>query len=183
MTASAPDPRGGQGRAVDRVDGDIDGAAVAVADQLAVVEHRRFVLFALPDDHHAVERQRAEVGANPVDRRLVGGFLVATSLPPRCRHRSGLVTLARSSPRFRSGISAIDSHDQGVTLTSSSTQAHRADAATAFLESTDERDHEPAPVHPIGCPSATDPPRTLTLSAGRSSMRAEVIALRRRTPR
>src|SRR4029453_3870745 len=51
---------GGQGGAVDRVDGHVDLGRGAVADLLAVVEHGGVVLLALADHHHPGHRDRAE---------------------------------------------------------------------------------------------------------------------------
>ena len=72
---------GGEGGAVDRVDGDVDRGRAAVADALAVVEHRRFVLLALADDDHAVHLDRAEHEAHGVDGGAVGAVLVAPAHP------------------------------------------------------------------------------------------------------
>jgi hypothetical protein len=49
----------------------------AVADLLAVEEHRRFVLLTFPDDHSAVHRHRTEDVMHSVDGRLIRGDLVA----------------------------------------------------------------------------------------------------------
>jgi hypothetical protein len=53
---------------------------------LAVVEHRRVVLLALADDHHAGHRDRAEHRPHGVDRRLVDRLLVAVAHLARGRH-------------------------------------------------------------------------------------------------
>ena len=53
----------------------------AVADLLAVEEHRRFVLLALADDDDAVHRDGVEDEAHRVDRGAVGGVLVAPAHP------------------------------------------------------------------------------------------------------
>ena len=68
---------GGQGRPVDRVDGDVDLGQAAVADLLAVVEHGGVVLLALADHHHPGHRDRAEHVAHGVHGRLVDRLLVA----------------------------------------------------------------------------------------------------------
>ena len=60
---------GRQRGAVDRVHGDVDLGALAVADLLAVVEHRGFVLLALPDDDDAVHRDGRDEGASLGKRR------------------------------------------------------------------------------------------------------------------
>ena len=62
----------------------------AVADVLAVVEHRRFVLLALADHDDAVHRDRAEHEAHRVDRGAVGGVLVAATGPAGRGDRRGL---------------------------------------------------------------------------------------------
>ena len=62
----------------------------AVADLLAVVEHRRLVLLALADHHQAVHRDRLQHVAHAVDGGLVGGLLVAASHQRRGGQRGGL---------------------------------------------------------------------------------------------
>ena len=76
--------------AVDRVDGDVDLRRRAVADALAVVEHRRFVLLALADDDDAVHRHGVEHDAHGVDRGAVGAVLVAAAHPAGGGQRGGL---------------------------------------------------------------------------------------------
>ena len=66
---------------LERVDGDVDHGRAAVADLLAVVEHRRLVLLALADHDDAVHRDRVEDEAHRVDGGLVGGDLVAAPDP------------------------------------------------------------------------------------------------------
>ena len=68
---------GGQRGAVHRVDRDVPLRAGAVADPLAVVEHRRLVLLALADHHHAVHPDGAEHRAHRVHRGRVDLVLVA----------------------------------------------------------------------------------------------------------
>ena len=70
-------PRRGQGRSVDRVDGDVARRAAPVADVLAVEEHGRLVFLALADDDDAVEVDGPEELAHRVDRSSVGAVLVA----------------------------------------------------------------------------------------------------------
>ena len=62
----------------------------AVADLLAVVEHRRLVLLPLADHDGAVHRDRVEDVAHRVDRGLVGGDLVAAPDPAGGGERGGL---------------------------------------------------------------------------------------------
>ena len=62
----------------------------AVADLLAVEQHRRLVLLALADHHDAVHRHRVEHVAHRVDGRLVGSLLVAATDHPRRRQRRRL---------------------------------------------------------------------------------------------
>ncbi len=64
--------------------------AAAVADVLAVVEHGRLVLLALSDHDDAVHRDRVEHRAHRVDRRLIGGDLVAGARPAGGGERGGL---------------------------------------------------------------------------------------------
>ena len=77
-------PERGERRAVDRVDRHVGHGFAAVADVLAVEEHRRFVFFAFADHDDAVHAHRVEQVAHRVDRRAVGGILVASSDPLRC---------------------------------------------------------------------------------------------------
>ena len=74
-------PRAQSVRPLERVDGDVDHRRAAVADLLAVEEHRRFVLLALADHDDAVHRDRVEHEAHRVDRGAVGGELVAAPDP------------------------------------------------------------------------------------------------------
>ena len=80
----------GERGAVDRVDGDVAGRRRAVADVLAVEEHRRVVLLALADDDDAVEVDGAEELAHRVDRGAVGGVLVAAADERNGADRRGL---------------------------------------------------------------------------------------------
>jgi hypothetical protein len=75
-----------QRRAVDRVDGDVDEGRMAVADGLAVVEHRGLVLLPLADDDDPVHRHAGEHGPHGVDRRAVRRLLVAATHPPGAGH-------------------------------------------------------------------------------------------------
>ena len=77
---AGPAERGERG-AVDRVDRDVDQRRGAVAELLAVVEHRRFVLLALADDDDAVHRHAVEHDAHRLDRGTVGRVLVAAAHP------------------------------------------------------------------------------------------------------
>ncbi len=81
---------GRQGRAVDRVDRDVALGSGAVADLLAVVEHRRVVLLALADDHGAVHADGRDQHPHGVDRHPVGAVLVAAAHPAAGGHGSGL---------------------------------------------------------------------------------------------
>ena len=82
-------PRG-QPRALQRVDRDVDLGRAAVADLLAVVEHRRLVLLALADHDDAVHRHGVQREAHRVDGGLVGRLLVAAADPARGGQRGGL---------------------------------------------------------------------------------------------
>ena len=79
-----------QARALERVDGDVDLGPGAVADLLAVEEHRRLVLLALADDDDAAHRDRVEHEAHRVDRCLIGRDLVSAPDPARGERRRGL---------------------------------------------------------------------------------------------
>ena len=103
ITASALGCPGGQARALERIDGDVDLGRRAVADRLAVVEHRRLVLLALADDDDAVHGDRVEHVAHGVDGGLVGGLLVAAADEPAAASAAASVTRTSSSARLRSG--------------------------------------------------------------------------------
>ncbi len=81
---------GRQRRALERVDRDVDLGRGAVADALAVGEHRRLVLLALADHDDAVHPDAAQDVVHPVDRGLVGSDLVAHAHEARSRQRGGL---------------------------------------------------------------------------------------------
>ena len=76
--------------AVDRVDRDVHLGAGAVADLLAVEQHRGFVLLALADHHDAAHRDRVDQLAHGVDGGAVAAVLVAAADPAAGRHRGGL---------------------------------------------------------------------------------------------
>ena len=76
--------------ALERVDGHVHLGRLAVADLLAVVEHRRLVLLALADDDDAAHGDGVEHRAHRVDRRLVGGVLVAAADPAPAAERGRL---------------------------------------------------------------------------------------------
>ena len=97
-------PLRGQRRALERVDGDVDLRRRAVADLLAVVEHRRLVLLALADDDDAVHRDGVEHEAHRVDGGLVGGVLVAAADQRAAASAAASVTRTSSSARLRSGL-------------------------------------------------------------------------------
>lgn len=80
---------GHQGGAVDRIDGEVAIRPVAVADLLAVVEHRGVVLLALADHHHAPHRDGVDQFAHRVDGRAVAALLVAAH-PSAGGHGPGL---------------------------------------------------------------------------------------------
>ena len=104
MTASAPPrPERGGGGAVDRVDRDVGLRRRAVADPLAVEEHRGVVLLALADHHHAVHRH-----GRSTTRMALTAAPSAPSLSPRPIHRlaamaAASVTRTSSMARLRSG--------------------------------------------------------------------------------
>src|SRR5699024_5031858 len=80
----------GQSGAVDRVDRHVPLVTTTVTDALAVVQHGRVVLLALPDDHGAVHRH----GADHVPHAAYGGIvrtvLVALAHPAGRRQRGRL---------------------------------------------------------------------------------------------
>ena len=67
------------GRAFERIDRDIDFGALAGADLLADVEHRRLVHLAFADDDGAPDFDAAKFAAHGIDGGLVGCLLVATA--------------------------------------------------------------------------------------------------------
>ena len=83
-------PLRGQRGAVDRVDGDVALGPVAVADLLAVEQHRGVVLLALADDDRAAHADGADQHPHRVHRDAVGAVLVALAHPATGRHRGGL---------------------------------------------------------------------------------------------
>src|SRR5204862_1384858 len=81
---------GSQACPLERIYRHVDLGALAAADLLAVVEHRRLVLLALADHDDAGHLDRVEDGAHAVDGRLVGGFLLAAADPAAGAHGCGL---------------------------------------------------------------------------------------------
>ena len=79
---------GGERRAVDRIDRDIDLRHRAVTDPLAVVQHRGFVLLAFADDDDSVHLHGAQDGAHGVDGGAIGAELVAPADPSGGGERS-----------------------------------------------------------------------------------------------
>ncbi len=74
--------------ALHRVDGDLHGVAVARAEFLTDIEHRRLVAFALADDHDALHVDVAERAAHRLTSGLVYRVSVALANPtPRTERR------------------------------------------------------------------------------------------------
>ena len=97
---------GGERRAFDGIDGDIDlkPRARAGADRLADIEKRRFALLALADDDDAVERKRASSRYMAV---MAAESAAASSPRPRSRAAAiavASVTRTISRPRVRSSL-------------------------------------------------------------------------------
>ena len=92
---------GGQRRAFQRIERDIDFRTFARADLLADVEHGRFVAFALADHHNAVDVEDVQFLTHGIDRGLVGLLLVAAAHPER-RHDSRAFRYARHLQRQHS---------------------------------------------------------------------------------
>ena len=81
-------PRRDEVRALHGVNGDLHGVAVARAEFLADVEHRRLIAFALADDHDALHVDVAERAAHRLARGLVYRVSVALANPtPRTERR------------------------------------------------------------------------------------------------
>src|SRR5690606_24082592 len=72
---------GAEGRAFQRVDGDIHLRTIAGPDRLADVEHRRLVPLALADDDPAIDVDALELRPHGFDSSGVGGLLVALAAP------------------------------------------------------------------------------------------------------
>ncbi len=119
---------GHQRGAVDRVDGDVALRALAVADLLAVVEHRRLVLLALADDDDAVHAHRADERAHRVDRGAVAAVLVAAADPAAGGHGGRL-----GDPDQLEGEVAVGRRPVGAEARGSSEGGLRERAATRDL--------------------------------------------------
>src|SRR6185437_4578393 len=78
---------GGDRRAFEWVERDVDLRPLPGADFLADVQHWRFVALTLADHDGAFDGEAVEGFAHGVDRRLVGGFLVAPAHQPGRRQR------------------------------------------------------------------------------------------------
>lgn len=70
---------GGDSRAFERVQRDVDFGTVSGAHFLADVQHRRLVAFALADHHGTGDVHGAKLLSHRVHGGLVGGFLVAAA--------------------------------------------------------------------------------------------------------
>ena len=81
---------GGDRRAFERVERDVDLGPGLGPDLLADIEHRRLVALALADHHLAVDRQHVQFAPHRVDGSLVGRPLVAAAAEPRRRDRGAL---------------------------------------------------------------------------------------------
>jgi len=77
---------GGQGRAVDRVDGYVGLRRGPVADEFPVEQHRSVVLLAFTDDDDSVHGHRRKDGPHRFDGSTVGSQLVTATHPPAGRH-------------------------------------------------------------------------------------------------
>ena len=93
---SGPDDGNGVGTPIseqvgslDGIHGDVKGRPIAHADDFAVVEHGRFVLFAFSDDDFARNGQGIEGQAHGVHGGAVSGVFVAASEPARGRKGGG----------------------------------------------------------------------------------------------
>ncbi|MNV76038.1 hypothetical protein D3C71_1693680 [compost metagenome] len=67
--------------AFQRIDGDVDGRPLLVADLLADVQHGRVVHFAFADHNRPVDGDGIKHGANGRCRRIVRGILVSPADP------------------------------------------------------------------------------------------------------
>ena len=73
--------------ALERIDGDIDLGADALADLFADIQHRRLVSLAFTDDDAPVERDLVHRPAHGFHGRLVGLVLLAVTHPVGCGDR------------------------------------------------------------------------------------------------
>ena len=101
-------PERGQPGPFERVDGDVDLGPGAVADLLAVEEHRRLVLLPLADHDDAAHRNGVEHEAHRVDGGLVGGDLVAAPRPARREGGGGLRDANELEREVPVGYRAVD---------------------------------------------------------------------------
>ena len=81
---------GRQSCSINRVNGNVGGDSRSVADFLAVVEPRRFVLFAFTNDDDAVHLHGVEGLAHGIDGDAIRGVLVAPAHKAGGRQRTGL---------------------------------------------------------------------------------------------
>ena len=144
ITASARGmPLRGQRRALERVDGDVDLRRRAVADVLAVVEHRRLVLLALADDDeavhvHACRARRAWRRRRPGRRRscrrgrssraAASAAASVTRTSSRARLRSGRCVIARTGSKWSRAACGVD---LGLAVAHDRAGEHRAPAPSS----------------------------------------------------
>ena len=129
----------GQPGPLERVDGDVDLGAGAVADLLAVEEHRRLVLLALADDDDAAHRDGVEHEPHRVDRRLVGRDLVPAPDPAR-RERRGRLRDANELER-KVPVRYLAHVDRSYIRSGASTPTRSRQRAMTFCDCA----HEPQP--------------------------------------
>ena len=77
---------GADGRALERIKGDVDLRPFLGANLLADEQHRRLVPLPLADHHRPINRQAVELLPHGVDGRLIGRHLVAAPAQPRRGH-------------------------------------------------------------------------------------------------
>jgi len=76
--------------AVDRIHCDVDCRGIAVADLLADVEHRGFILLPFADDHDAVHVDEPEAASHRIDSGLVCLLFLVAPHVPGCGHGGAL---------------------------------------------------------------------------------------------
>lgn len=81
---------GAKGRALERVDSDINFRTGVGADLFADEQHRRFVALTLANHHRTLDWNLVEFAPHGVHRSLVGSLFVAVAPEPRGGHRSAL---------------------------------------------------------------------------------------------
>ena len=103
--------QGGEGGALQRVDGDVGLGLRAVAHLLAVVEHGGVVLLALADDDDAVHRHGGQDDPHGLGGGAVGALLVAPAHPAGGGQGGGLGDPDQFHGQVAVGGLGLSAHD------------------------------------------------------------------------